>query len=189
MIANKIDMFLILSLLFIIFSYYVFRIIVKGSYLKHLKLTPISYLLEILIFALHANLAYLTFQTKWPKLPPIPDNLIQRAFAIIFITAGSIILTFAWIKLGTKTSLGLDKKKLVVSGIYNYSRNPQLTGYGLILLGFLILYFNTFLLLWFLEYLIIAFFMIKTEEEFLSFKYCEQYREYCKKVPRVFKMK
>jgi protein-S-isoprenylcysteine O-methyltransferase Ste14 len=176
------------SIALILFSFSVFRVVVRKDYLKKDKLSPTSYILETLIFGLHANSLYLFFPVSWPNLPPLPDNDLLVFCSMIIIIIGLIILTIAFLNLGVGPSFGLDKNKLKSRGIYLYSRNPQLFGYGLMIIGFVLLYSSWYSLGWFLTYLIIAHFMIKSEEEFLELKYQEEFIEYCKAVPRIIRL-
>lgn len=78
-------------------------------------------------------------------------------------------------------------KKLVITGIYNYSRNPMYLGMFLILIGYFL--FSGYLTL--LAYLIlsIVFFSLvvsRLEEPVLRKKFGEAYENYCQKVPRWF---
>jgi protein-S-isoprenylcysteine O-methyltransferase Ste14 len=180
--------FIIYSFLLLLFSYFVFRIIVRKNYLNKSKLTPLSYLLEMLVFALHANFIYLFVPLKWPDWPALPVNFTLRFVSIFLICVGLLILLIAWFKLGTGTSFGLDKNKLKTRGIYRYSRNPQLVGFGIIILGFIAWYFTWYSVGWFILYLVISWFMILSEEEFLKMKYEKEYENYCKKVPRIFRI-
>ena len=177
--------FLIISLAFLLFAYCVFRVIIRRDYKHHLKLSPSSYILEIIVFAVHANLFYLTIPTKWPDFPSLPESLELRIISATLIGIGIIILLISWFGLGTETSLGMDKNKLKTSGIYKYSRNPQLIGYGLILTSFAILFFSWLTIIWIVLYVLTSYFMMKSEEEFLKNKYEEEYTSYCEKVPRV----
>ena len=177
--------FIIYSFLLLLFSYFVFRIVVRKDYQNKSKLTPLSYVLELLVFVLHANYIYLFIPIQWPDWPSLPANYTIRFVSIFLICIGLLILLIAWFKLGTATSFGLDKNKLRSSGIYRYSRNPQLVGYGIFILGFISWYFTWYAVGWFLLYFIISWFMILSEEEFLKKKYDMEYEKYCKKVPRI----
>jgi len=139
-----------------------------------------------IVFGVHVNSIYLILPTEWPNMPQLPDILSVRIFSAIVFTIGVVILFVAWFGLGTKPSLGMDKNKLKTGGLYHYSRNPQLLGYGIILIAFVILFFSTLSLLWFLLYIIISYFMVKSEEEFLEQKYGQEYKAYCNSVPRIF---
>jgi protein-S-isoprenylcysteine O-methyltransferase Ste14 len=166
----------------------VFRVIVRNDYLKKSKLSPVSYSLEAIVFAVHANLMYLFIPVKWPDLPSLPENLTLKLFFLVLLILGLVILIISWFGLGSGRSFGQDKNKLNTRGIYGYSRNPQLVGYGIILLGFALLFISWYSLGWIVQYLIISYFMIRSEEEFLNLRYGEEYEKYCRTVPRVIKI-
>ncbi len=180
--------YIISSIILILLSFLIFRVVVRKDYLNKSRLSPVSYILEILIFALHANFPYLFLPVDWPDLPPLPGNKLIAYSSAVTIVVGLIILIFAFLNLGYRPSLGMDKNKLKINGIYQYSRNPQLVGYGIVLFGFFLLYSSWYSLGWFLIYLIISYFMMKSEEEFLKCKYREEFEEYCKIVPRVIRL-
>ena len=179
--------FFLFSILLLLFSYFVFRIVVRVEYQTKQKLSPLSYLLETLVFALHANFPYVYLSVRWPGIPAAPENILLKALFWVIVSIGLIILLIAWFRLGTSTSFGLDKNKLRTNGIYQYSRNPQLLGYGMIIIGFAILYLSWYSSGWILLYVTIAWFMILSEEEFLKRKYKKEYENYFASVPRILK--
>jgi len=124
----------------------------------------------------------------WPEMPPLPGYKIIVFCSVVTIVVGLIIVLFAFLNLGYRPSLGMDKNKLKINGIYQYSRNPQLVGYSMVIFGFFILYSSWYSLGWFFIYLIVSYFMVKSEEEFLNLKYREEYNEYCKTVPRAIRL-
>lgn len=180
--------YLVCSVIFLLFSYLVFRVIVREDYLKKLKLSPVSYSLKAIVFIVHANLMYLFIPVKWPDLPSLPENITSKLFFLAMLILGLVILIIAWFGLETKRSFGQDKTKLNTSGIYQYSRNPQLVGYGIILLSFALLYISWYTLGWLLQYIIISYLMIRSDEEFLNLRYGEEYQKYYSSVPRVIKI-
>ena len=180
--------YFIYSAIFLLIAYIVFRVIIKKDYKKRFRLSPVSYLLEILVFATHANLIYLALPTRWPNFPRLPENLAIKIVSTIIFGIGAIGLLISWFSLGTKPSLGLDKNILRTNGLYKYSRNPQLVSYGLMLASFTIMFFSYFALIWLLLYILASNFMVKSEEEFLKQKYKGDYMEYCRQVPRIIKI-
>jgi protein-S-isoprenylcysteine O-methyltransferase Ste14 len=180
--------FFLYSIILLLISFLVFRIVVRNDYLRKLKLSPFSYSLEALVFVLHANFIYLFIPLKWPYLPPLPENITLKVISIVVICISLLIIVIAWIGLGSGPSFGLDKNKLNTGGIYRYSRNPQLIGYGMFLLVFVLLFSSWYSLGWFITYLILSYFMIRSEEEFLELKYAEEYEKYCSAVPRIIKL-
>jgi len=180
--------YLICSAVFILFGFFVCRVIVKRDYIKKSKLSSLSYSLEVLVFALHVNLIYLFIPVKWPNLPSLPDSLALNIISLFLFFFGLMILIIAWIGLGSGTSFGQDKKRLNTDGLYQYSRNPQLIGYGVLLSSFVVMFLSWYSVGWFFLYLVISYFMVQTEEEFLKLRYGEEYRKYCSAVPRVIKL-
>jgi len=180
--------YLLASSVFILLCFFVFRVIVRRDYLNKQRLSRSSGLLEVLVFAVHANLMYLFIPAKWPNLPQLPENLIANILSFIVFCSGLIILLISWFNLGTETSFGHGKNELNTSGIYRYSRNPQLLGYGILLFSFVIIYFSWYSVGWMLLYLVASYFMVKSEEEFLTRRYGEGYISYCSDVPRTVKL-
>ena len=180
--------YLVAAFILILFSFITFRVIVRNDYSKKGRLTFVSYSLEVLIFALHANFMYLFLPVKWPNIPPIPENVVVRIMSIIFIIIGFLIVAISMSGLGYGRTMGHDKKILKTNGLYKYSRNPQLIGYGIIIIAFVLLYLSWFSIGWFILYLVISYFMIKTEEEFLTNNYGEEYQKYCSDIPRLIKL-
>ena len=180
--------FLLFSIVFLGFAYFVFRVIIKKNYKNNMRLTSISYTLEILVFAIHANSIYLILPSKWPNFPPFPENQYILVVSAIVFGFGLAILLISWFGLGTKQSLGIGKNKLETGGLYNYSRNPQLVGYGIMLIAFTLIYFSYLVLIWFLLYIAVSYFMVKSEEEFLERTFNEAYKAYCAQVPRIIKI-
>lgn len=180
--------FLLFSAAFLVFAYTVFRVIFKRDYSKRQRLSPVSTMLGVLVFAIHGSSMYLALPTKWPYLPRFPENQALVIVSIVIFCIGILVLFTSWFGLGTKISLGADKNKLKTGGLYKYSRNPQLVGYMIILASFTIMYFSYVVLIWFSIYLITAYLMVKSEEEFLERKYKEEYRDYCMQVPRIIKI-
>ena len=141
--------YLVCSATFVLFGFFVFRKIVRTDYLKKSKLSTLSSSLEVLVFAFHANFIYLFLPVKWPNLPSLPDSLALRVISIILFFFGLVILIISWFGLGSGTSFGHDKKRLNTDGIYQYSRNPQLIGYGVMLCSFVVIFLSWYSVGWF----------------------------------------
>ncbi|MFC5711948.1 methyltransferase family protein [Thalassorhabdus alkalitolerans] len=78
-------------------------------------------------------------------------------------------------------------RKLVVSGPYQYTRNPMISGVVFILLGEVIIFGSIFLLVWFLFFTIVNYtYFIVGEEPKLQKQFGEDYGEYKRNVPRLF---
>jgi len=78
-----------------------------------------------------------------------------------------------------------EVNKLVISGIFKYSRNPMYLGMLMIILSTSIFYLNIYSILTPLLFIIwINKFQIKREEEFLTEKFGDEYLSYKKKTRR-----
>ena len=121
---------------------------------------------------------------------PFPLELGSLRFVgwIPIVLGASSFLWCYWtfIFLGKGTPWPFDPpKKLVVTGLYRYVRNPMEGGYLLILLGELLLFESSTIAL----YLLLAFLYLNMrqtliEEPALRRRFGGQYEQYCKSVPR-----
>jgi protein-S-isoprenylcysteine O-methyltransferase Ste14 len=93
------------------------------------------------------------------------------------------------IPLGYNRSMGLNSKTLKTDGLYKFSRNPQLSGYGILLIGFAVSYPSIYIAGWIIVYTIVSYMMAITEEEYLLKIYGEGYKQYCLQVPRFIKIR
>jgi protein-S-isoprenylcysteine O-methyltransferase Ste14 len=92
-------------------------------------------------------------------------------------------VSIAFFRSGRKV-LCLDAGDLTTAGPYRWSRNPQLVGYFLFLLGFAL---NDWSIWCFAALVVIAtslHLLVLVEEEHLLRTFGEQYVEFCRRVPR-----
>jgi len=80
--------FLLAVLFLLLFSFIVFRIIVRHDYLRKGRVSFISLLLEIAVFGLHANSMYFFIPEKWPDLPSLSENPLIYYISLFFILSG-----------------------------------------------------------------------------------------------------
>jgi protein-S-isoprenylcysteine O-methyltransferase Ste14 len=159
----------------------VFRIVVKKGYQKKGKLTPITILLQLLIFFLHAISSYIYIDTG--ELQINKDSLLE-IIGNIFMIIGVAFILLIMINLGIKKTFGGKAEGLKQTGFYKYSRNPQIVFYILFLFGYAFIYPSWTGLIWIGTFLVICHIMIITEEEHLLRVFDEEYNSYCKKTPR-----
>ena len=88
------------------------------------------------------------------------------------------------IALGARQTLGQQTETLYRSGLYQYTRNPQIVAYGFAIIGAAILWPSVYGLGWVLIYGAIAHMMVLTEEEHLKRTFGTQYEHYCREVTR-----
>ena len=121
------------------------------------------------------------FSSKKIDLIHLPN---QDLISILILLIGMLILInpiFKFIK--SKTTIDPIKfkkvNKLIISGIYKYSRNPMYLGLLMIVISTSIFFLNIFSITTpFLFYCWINRFQIKREEIFLTEKFGEEYMSY-----------
>jgi len=165
-------------------AYLIFRVIVRRDYLKRGSLSALGVTLEFVIFALHANVIYLHLSVPWPQLPPAPENPAQLYLGSAVSILGLLATLAIMAHLGFSTTMGQQPKGVRQTGPYRWTRNPQLLTYGVLLLGFGIMYPSIQIAAWILLFAAIGYLMVLTEEEHLSNLFGENYNDYCNKVPR-----
>ena len=105
-------------------------------------------------------------------------------FVIGFVIMMTCIISFAVNGRGTLSPAD-PTKRLVISGLYKFSRNPMYVGVTMILLGEAIFFQSKYLWIYSL-FVFVAFniFILLSEEPRLRKDFGEEYYLYCKKVRR-----
>jgi protein-S-isoprenylcysteine O-methyltransferase Ste14 len=107
--------------------------------------------------------------------------------ALIFLAAGSGILFLSTFKLNRDLVFGLsssESHQLQTSGIYSISRHPFYLGFLFILFASCLLNPHYINILAFIGTWIIHHFIMIKEEQFLTSRYGEEYRQYAERVKR-----
>jgi protein-S-isoprenylcysteine O-methyltransferase Ste14 len=86
--------------------------------------------------------------------------------------------------LGVRQLFGQAVDEIHQAGLYRLTRNPQILAYGVIIVGWGVLWPSGYALGWMLLYGVIAHLMVLTEEEHLRQVGGEAYERYCEQVPR-----
>ena len=118
-----------------------------------------------------------------------PTNLVLILPASLFILLGvAIYLRCAWdfAVEGLGTPAPIDPpKKLVVAGLYRWTRNPMYQGVLIILLAECLLFPVRSILVYAASVaLVFHVFVVLYEEPSLGIRFGVSYRDYCQKVPR-----
>ncbi|NOY98408.1 MAG: isoprenylcysteine carboxylmethyltransferase family protein [Chloroflexi bacterium] len=156
---------------------------VQREYTTQDKLSALTALGVWVIYLLHAGLTGLA---AWYALWPLPvDKTVSGAiggvvvfFGLAFSAAG--IIAFR----SFKRMSGLEATKLVTSGIYRWSRNPQNVGWGLVLLGIALIGRSTIALLLVVLFWLVFRVYLVMEERYLERLFEEEWRRYRSKTPR-----
>jgi protein-S-isoprenylcysteine O-methyltransferase Ste14 len=154
---------------------------VGSDYLTHGKLTPFSSFLETLIFFLHGAGSYFFLDSDLSHSDRSSPTFV---LAVLCIAVGLPFVFIAMTRLGMGQSLGSQVRGLQSTGLYRYTRNPQIVAYGLVVIGYALLWPSWSGLVWVMIYMAIAHWMVRTEEEHLRRVYGEAYERYCARTPR-----
>lgn len=156
---------------------------VRREYLQRGTLSQFGALIQIVAYGLQMVLTgFSVFGSLWPAWDEYaPDNWVGGFMSML----GIVVCAVAMINFRSMTRLtGRQSDHLVVRGLYQFSRNPQYIGYGLLILGFVIGHWSSTAWLAFASYLLLVGVTIWIEEQHLENQYGEAYRRYRQRVPR-----
>jgi len=176
-------MILMIFVILLIAAYIVFRKIVRRDYLTKGGLTWLSSLLQLVIFTAVMCMPYLYNPPAWPWFWEL-DGTWNFAAGLALIMLGFIAAFGTMLWFGLRRAFGIKSSGLIRTGPYRFSRNPQILGGYLLVIGVSLQWPSFYSLLWIALYAIIGHMMILTEEEFLTNQYGAAYTHYCQQVPR-----
>lgn len=165
----------------VVISIVVLRVPVRHDYLRKGYLSLGTATLQTLVFFVFGGFPSIYLPGDWPVSNV---NLPLRVIGLTSIIIGLGILLLGMFRLGILRSLGLQTGVLKETSSYRVSRNPQVLGCVLYVIGFIILWPSWYALVWGLSLLAILHVMVLTEEQHLRNIFGQDYEQYCKRVPR-----
>ena len=162
-------------------SILVLRVFVRRDYLRRGCLSIGSAALQTLVFFAFGGFPSIYLPGDW-QVSQV--NLPLRVIGLTSLSTGLVIMFIGIFRLGLLRSLGLQTGELKETSCYQASRNPQVLGCVLYVLGFMVLWPSWYALGWGLSLIAILHLMVLTEEENLRNTYRQNYILYCKRVPR-----
>jgi protein-S-isoprenylcysteine O-methyltransferase Ste14 len=190
MIAREPWLYLFFDALLLFAAYIVFRKIVRRDYLTKGKLSWPAALLQLLIFMGLMCLPYLYNPPEWAyfwDFEAASESWLGY-LGFILIILGFVVAFGTMFWFGLRRAFGRQTAGLIQNGPYRWSRNPQILGGYLLVIGTVVQRPSLYALGWVLLYGIIAQMMIVTEEEYLQIQYGEAYDQYCAHVPRYLRI-
>jgi protein-S-isoprenylcysteine O-methyltransferase Ste14 len=177
-------------ILMVIGAFMIFNRVVRREYERHHGLAPFSILLQCLIWGMFFAFPSIYNPANWAWSQSHISLVIPIIGGIgwVFVGFGLVIVIFALAWLGIRRSFGQGLQKLEVSGPYHMTRNPQLMGGLVLVIGYLVLWPSWFAVGWLALYIITAHMMVLTEEKHLQANHGEMYAQYCKRVPRYLRL-
>jgi protein-S-isoprenylcysteine O-methyltransferase Ste14 len=172
--------------LLVVVTLAVFRFFVRRDYQRRGRLTLLSSLLELLVWGLYMSFPCLYNPSEWAWFwsSNVPVGAPLRVIGVICILVGLVSALGTMLWFGLRRALGLESNKLIQIGPYRFTRNPQLVGGSLLVVGSFVLWPSWYALGWVVLYGFVAHVMVLTEEEHLRNVFGEEYVRYCERVPR-----
>ena len=178
--------FLLLTLLLLGAAYVVFRVVVRRKYRLRRQLTWMSSTLQLLVFAGLMSYPYLFNPPEWALFWLLvgPTSPQQQIAGLIIILLGFVVAFGTMIWFGLRRAFGLETQGLIHTGPYRLTRNPQILGGYLMVVGVTVQWPSWYSVAWIVLYGVIGHWMILTEEEHLQEVFGNEYASYCEQVPR-----
>jgi len=164
-------------------GFLVFRRVVARAYLITGRLHPPASLLQLAVFAGFFSFPYLYMPSEW-AWDWLPNGTWNRMVALILVASGMVLAfgTMGWF--GIRRAFGLQVGGLQRAGPYHFSRNPQMVGGWLMVLGVVFYRPSVYAAGWVLIWVLLGRWMITSEEEHLRGVFGEEYEQYCRDTPR-----
>ncbi len=121
--------------------------------------------------------------------PTLPTQLLQLG-GLALLAVGLLLFVGSLRRFDTEGEGTLapwdPPRRLVITGLYRYVRNPMITGVVTILLGEAVVLLSPAIGRWAVTFLLInAVYIPLVEEPMLVARFGEEYRDYCRRVPRL----
>lgn len=176
----------LLVLLLLLIAWVVFKRMIRGDYRVKGHLTLVSALLELFVFAGLMCLPFLFNPPEWAWFWQYSGSTGYGMWLVglALVISGFVIAfgTMAWF--GLWRAFGLEVEGLICKGPYRITRNPQIIGGYLMVIGITFQWPSWYSVVWIFLYGIICHWMIVSEEEHLLAIYGSEYRIYSQKTPR-----
>lgn len=150
------------------------------------QFTPIwAALLTWSAYTVHALLVALAAVFGIWSVPLLPSVTTRAGLALVLLglflygAAAVVMRSFARMS-------GRRADQLITSGVYRFTRHPQLVGWALVLLGIALWGRSWLALLLTALYLVGVIFLMPIEERKLIALYGQEYRNYQRRTPRFF---
>jgi protein-S-isoprenylcysteine O-methyltransferase Ste14 len=153
---------------------------VRSEYETHGRLSRRVAVLQVAFFCVYALASYTFLDSRLSRV-----NTANLAFpvSVVLMLIGVLLVLFSMPFLGRR-SFGREVGRLRTSGLYRYSRNPQLVGGFMFIVGYAMLWPSLPGALWASLWLVIAHLMVRAEEARLQQVFGDEYRDYCAHTPR-----
>lgn len=180
-----------LAVLLLLFAYIVFRIIIRRNYITRGRLSRLLSVMQLIVFIGLFCFPYQFNPAEWVCfwMVSTSSSLGLYLIGLIVLCIGFLVTFGTMLLLGIGRAFGVHIDGLQKVGLSRLSRNPQIIGGYLLVIGISIQWPSLYALGWILMYAIITHLMIMTEEEHLNRIFGKEYENYCLEVPRYLLIK
>jgi protein-S-isoprenylcysteine O-methyltransferase Ste14 len=183
---NTLAVYLASTALLLVLSTLTFRVVVRNDYMSKGRLTPLSIFMETLIFFMLGGFPYVYGIQGWPE---VKIGFILEILGWFLLGAGLLVIIIGMMQLGLRIIFGQGSQNLKQNGLYSYSRNPQILGCWLYVVGFTVQWPSWYTLGWACLFGIVTHMMVLTEEEYLYQVFRQEYHHYIDNVPRYLSLR
>lgn len=169
--------------LLVAFAYVVFHHVVARDYRTHGRLRWRASSLQLLVFVCFFGFPFQYMPSDW-VWDWLPDGTPNRLVALVLVGTGMLVAFGTMIVFGLRRAFGVRVEGIVNTGVYRYTRNPQMIGGWLMVLGVVVYQPAWYGVGWALIWAVIGHWMIRVEEEHLHRVFGEAYERYCHDTPR-----
>jgi protein-S-isoprenylcysteine O-methyltransferase Ste14 len=171
--------FILVALGLVLTALAVFAMVGRDYRMKG-HLSPTVSVLQVGYSCAYAVCSYVFLDSR---ISNIRTTGAQFPLSILLMGTGLAAVLFSMSALGRR-SFGREAGKLNTAGLYRYSRNPQLVGGFLFILGYALLWPSWQGMLWASLWIPISALMVRGEEQHLGRVFGQEYHDYCAKTPR-----
>ena len=167
-------------------AFVVFRVLARRDYRRKGRLTLGGSFLQLLVWTLYMCFPYLYNPPGWEAFwsARVPVCTPVRVIGVVLVVGGVVAAfgTMAWF--GLPRAFGQRDERLVQRGPYRLTRNPQLVGGSLFVIGIAVLWPSWYAVGWVALAGVVAHLMVIPEEEHLRAVFGDEFAAYCTRVPR-----
>ena len=140
------------------------------------------------VWSVYIMLSILNFYCAWHSVWPFNlDNIILSVAGILIVIIGGVLYVAGIVTFGSlRRASGLLNDQLITKGIYRFSRNPQLLGWGFVISGVSLIGESGLALLISFLYWVACHCQVLIEERHLKKVFGDEYKLYIARTHRYF---
>lgn len=149
------------------------------------QLSPQTVAATYLVYVMHATVTFTAIYQRWGAVPRRRGLRLMLGIPVACLGLVFYGLGIHALRTFRRTS-GLEADELIQDGVYRWSRNPQLAGWGVTLAGLAVMSGSSVALALVGVFLAMSRVQITREERMLESAFGDRYRRYRAHVPRFF---